>query len=120
MPAASCEAEEGGGAFPAASSGGVDGWGNVAGGFIRRVGKLGERCRRVHPARGTAEATVPGATEGGEESSGDELGDDCLGELLGGGLGAAEGGFEGVAEGHELVDFGDDGKLLLHWRHTER
>jgi hypothetical protein len=95
-----------------ASSGGVEGRGNVAAGFLRREGKLGGRCRLLHPARGNAEATFPGATEADEGSSGDELGDDRLGELLGGGLGAAEGGFEGVAEGHELVDLGDDARLL--------
>ena len=37
---------------------------------------------------------------------------DGVGQTALGGLGVGEAGLEGVAEGHELVDFGDDAVLF--------
>ena len=48
--------------------------------------------------------------------SADSLLDEGVGEVALGGLGGAEAGLELVAEGHQLVDFGDDAVLFGEWR----
>ena len=45
----------------------------------------------------------------------EQFGDQGFGDLAGGEFGVAELGFEGVAQGHELIDFGDDALLFGEW-----
>ena len=51
--------------------------------------------------------------------SADGLFDEGVGEVELGGLGGAEAGLELVAQGHQLVYFGDDAMLLLQGRQRE-
>jgi hypothetical protein len=48
----------------------------------------------------------------GRLRSGEKLGHERLREAAGALVGGAELGFEGVAEGHEVIDPGDDARLL--------
>ena len=57
---------------------------------------------------------------GVDRGSGDELGDEGFGEAAGAFVGGADLGFEAVAEGHEVVDLGDDARLLGEGRHWDK